>query len=169
MTYKLHKSHIAMLFIAISLLVWETTKSLPYIPKDSTQISSDNCRSKIEIEPTDHFQLPAGKDSQLHLKVSLTNLGKQTWGFGGVPVALGAVWFNYNKQDFNHNPNNGEQRFKLPGPIPPGENIKFEITLNVLPGKHIVWLSPMQESVMWCFHTGDTPKKITINAYNIKQ
>lgn len=130
------------------------TQNTEMVPK----ITAENCKTQIEVEPADKFNIAAGSQ-QLHVNVSITNLGHQLWGFDGVPMQLGAAWFDSKKQG----PNESEQWFTLPGPVAPGEKIKFGIDITLHPGVHKIWLSPLQPGVMWCFHVGDKPKEIFVN------
>ena len=158
---------ISMVFLLVVISLHFSKKRGAVSNESYETIRAENCRAKISVEPADSFVLNAGAP-MLHLTVALTNLGGQTWGFNGVPMKLGAVWFDGGKRNFSHNPNKGEQWFDIPAPLKPTETIKFAIDVNLMDGRNKIWLSPLQPGAMWCFDVGDKPKEIKISTSTSK-
>ena len=129
-----------------------------------TPIAAKDCRTVIEFSPAGPWRLRGGIANAMPVTVSVKNNGNATWG-GAIDMRLGVVWFEGKKSNSSHSPNLGEQWWPLPGPLAPGETLKFDITVDVprKAGQYSAWFSLLQPGVMWCFHTGDPPTEVTVS------
>jgi hypothetical protein len=160
------RSGLGIASFALLLVLCGCSKQMEQGPSAVSRpaISAADCRVEIKVEPAGPWDLPVQQGTALPATVSVANKGKTSWGGAGPEMLLGAVWFRSDKHDTAHSPNLGEQWWHLPAPIRPGDRLRFHVTIGLpsSPGDYSIWFSMLQPGVMWCYHVGDPPLKVSV-------